>query len=516
MRFVVVLGAFVLALAAGCTNNNGETDAGVDAAVDVTGWETSTAKKAVGETCAQNDECVSNLCSGKVCRKTCKSPTDCDPKQDCVSADDRSPAFCSTPKYSMDIGKSCAVSGSCPEGMRCISGQDAASAYCTSECADNAGCPATFFCQAVVDTTMMTNKKSYCFRRGWCGHCQHDGQCENGGKCFKQGSASFCTMPCNKGSTECPRVSDCTDIGGGDYQCVHRDGTCAGDGTMCSPCVTDLDCTKGVECDPVSKPCTMCLGRRYYGDGFCSPPCDKDGTQCEGSAKYQCTAIGLTETQDVNQCIPYEKDQTKQASCTTLSPRMEVGAVLPDFAMVGYLDDNGSNSLTDEVTAKSLKVVKLSDLSSGKIILFDQSAGWCGPCQQETILHAGLMAKYRGDGLRIYQVMNDGATKGSTPDRAFLAKWINGTVGGKPLNPPNACGIDPRGDSDDYNTENGVPLNMVLDAKTRKVLAKWYAGAPAGSTLELTLRKWLGLGPLPTPDAAPPKDAGVKDTQAAQ
>ena len=29
--------------------------------------------------------------------------------------------------------------------------------------------------------------------------------------------------------------------------------------------------------------------------------------------------------------------------------------------------------------------------------------------------------------------------------------------------------MDPRGDSAPYNTENGVPLNMVLDAKTRTV-----------------------------------------------
>ena len=52
-----------------------------------------------------------------------------------------------------------------------------------------------------------------------------------------------------------------------------------------------------------------------------------------------------------------------------ITPTMEVGDTVADFAVVGYSDENKDSSVRDEKTAGKLKVVKLSsDFASAKII----------------------------------------------------------------------------------------------------------------------------------------------------
>jgi len=289
----------------------------------------------------------------------------------------------------------------------------------------------------------------------------------------KQGQESFCSLPCHQGSRECPRVADCKDVGGGDFQCVHRSGSCVGTGAMCQPCTDDPDCQKDA----------LCLTFSFSKESFCATSCSTKGQSCEGSPGYRCEAIG-TASGSVNQCVPYNKDPTKDIFCTTLSPTMEVGDTLPDFAMVGYLDEAGDGSLKGE----KLRVVKLSDLSSSSIILFNVAAGWCSPCQQETKGMAALFSKYHASGLAIFQVLYDGDEPGVEPTKALLDRWIS------LLNAQGACGIDPDRDVAPYNTSGTTPLNMLLDAKTRKVLTKWNGVTPPGfPNVEAAVQKALGL-----------------------
>ena len=519
MRLVIRLAASLL-LAAGCSSNSSApdaaTDLAIDARVDVIPTEPPVTKKNVGEPCAADADCVSVICFDKVCRKTCSNGPDCKSTEDCASDGASHPTFCYARAYSADIGTSCAVTGTCPgSGMKCMGGgADAATAYCSAECKDNMDCPPTLYCREFDDSTSSTGKRNYCARRGFCGRCQVDSQCESGGKCVKQGAESFCTVPCHQGSTECPRVADCKDVGGGNFQCLHRSGSCVGDGKMCSPCTEDADCVKGA----------TCVAYFFSEEWFCATPCPNKGESCEGTSKYQCEEMPLNSGQTTDLCFPYNKDPTKEVSCTTLTPMMGVGDIMPDFAMVGYADENQSGSLNDERIAGKLKVTRLSDFTSSKIILFNVSAGWCQPCQYETTGFAGLMKKYRGDGLMIFQVLFDGAPNpGDDPTKALLDKWLQATitVSGaeppqQPLNPQGACGIDPNRVVEPFNSGTGTdsgstPLNMIVDAKTRKVLAKWNGTEPPGTaTTEDTIRKYLGLL---AQDAGPPpaKDAGVKD-----
>lgn len=471
--------AGLLALTPACKNNNVEPDAGEPDAEVLPDMgppvEGPVTKKNVGEPCEADKDCLTNVCYAKVCQKTCSGPAACAASEDCGSDNTAHPAFCYSRSYSADIGKSCALTGTCPTGMKCLGGgADSATAYCTAECKDSTACPPTFTCQELADSTAPGGKRNFCVRRGFCGRCAHDGQCENGGKCIKQGTASFCTLPCTQGSTECPRFADCKDVGGGDFQCVHRAGTCAGSGEMCQPCLDEPDCKEGA----------LCLTFTFSKESFCATACPTPKQSCEGSDSYQCQEIQTGLTTKSNQCVPYNPDPKKEISCIKLSPTMEVGAILPDFAMVGYADENRDGSLAGE----TLKVVKLSDFTAAKIILFNVSAGWCGPCQQETKMMADLMATYARDGLAIFQVLYDGKDPGTRPTRAFLDAWVAA------LNPQGACGIDPNRDVAPYNTNGTTPLNMILDPKTRKVIAKWNGiAAPGLGTLEASIKHYLEL-----------------------
>ena len=92
---------------------------------------------------------------------------------------------------------------------------------------------------------MPDGKVNYCVRREVLRSLPADDQCGTGAKCVKQGTESYCTRPCHAGSTECPRTADCKDVGGGNFQCVSRTGSCVGDGTMCASASRMSDCQKG-------------------------------------------------------------------------------------------------------------------------------------------------------------------------------------------------------------------------------------------------------------------------------
>ncbi len=420
-------------------------------------------KKALGQACAADGECESAICSNSKCAKGCSAPTDCAGNQDCSS--DGKQLVCVDVSYDSKIGTSCAVVGTCPTStMKCLGGLENAAAYCTSECKDDTGCPPAYFCRELSD------KKKYCYKRGFCSHCAFDAQCGPGRKCVKQGTKSFCSKPCTAGKTECPRFADCKDLGGGEFGCVHKAGTCAGDGKFCSPCTgLDGDCEAGA----------LCLTFTYSSEAFCATSCAT--AACPTVAAAKCEEIPLSATEKSKQCVPGDE---KAPSClTALSPTMEEGDTMEDFAMVGYVDENQDGSLAGE----KLKVIKLSDFASAKLILFNVSAGWCGPCQLETKDFAGLMQSYGSQGLMIVQTLFDSDQQGVKPTVKLLDAWVNPA---NKLNPVGACGIDPGRVSVPYNTGGTTPLNLLLDAKTRKVLKKFngYSLAQTKTWIEAALK----------------------------
>jgi len=330
-----------------------------------------------------------------------------------------------------------------------------APAYCTADCKSDVDCPATHHCSEY------TTGKRHCIRRLFCTRCYHDGNCGAGKLCVKQGSEGFCSRACTPGQTECPRFAECKTVGGAP-RCVHKAGKCDGDGALCQPC-HNSDCAAS----------SFCIANTFTGEQFCGQDCKSKGCP---SSKYDCVDVGGGD----QQCVPHYDSSLKQMQgCVSVSPIGEVGDVLEDFATIGYADAGGS------VSGKQLQVLRLSEVASkAKVVLFNISAGWCNPCQQETQHSAALLSTYGPQGLAIFQVLFESATSGEPPSQAFLDKWV---ISQKAA---GAVGIDVDAESIIYNTTGVTPVNLIVDAKTLKVLDKSYGYSQ--TQLETKLKSYLG------------------------
>ena len=305
--------------------------------------------KSDGAACASDAECSSTICYAKKCVKSCTKAADCAKGQVCNS-DDGKRLLCITPKYNSDVGKSCAVSGSCASGLTCIGTKNDPGTVCSSECKGDLDCPPAFTCVTGAD------KKKQCIKRRFCSPCLYDGQCGTG-KCATFGGGKHCTRECTKGSTECPVYAECKDTGGGKYHCVHKAGKCKGTGKLCEPCTKNADCNTG----------GRCLTFNMSQESFCGTDCTQSKSCPSGNKCYQVTQAGDY------QCGPTGATTTDYPKCVkSLTPMMKPGDIMDDYAAVGYRDSDGDNDLTDE----KLKILKFSDLSDKKIILFNISAFW--------------------------------------------------------------------------------------------------------------------------------------------
>lgn len=445
----------VSSLLAGCSDDGGSSPDGttVDSGPD------GSAAGQVGDPCEKDDECDSAICYEKTCKKPCTGPTDCDSGDDCTS-DDGVRTFCNTPTYLEAVGQSCAITEKCPDAsMKCLGGKDYAGAYCTAECRTDADCPAEFFCRELSD------KKTYCYRRDFCAHCFFDAQCGPDSVCVK----GHCSYACTPGKTDCPRYAECKNVDGQDV-CMHQSGSCVGDGKLCTPCITKDDCQDKA----------LCLTFTYTQESFCSEECGS--STCPSN--FDCVEISTSATEKTKQCAPHvDQGSEELPKCVgTLNPIGEVGATLRDFAMVGYSDSDGDGSLENE----QLSIIKLSDFKArSKVILFNISAGWCGPCQNETKDFEYLMQTYGPQGLMIFQVLFDSDQQGVEPTVALLDAWV------QVLDPAGAVGIDPARESVVLNTNGTTPLNIIVDAKTLEVLDK--VNGYSLTTTEDKLKTFLGI-----------------------
>ena len=119
--------------------------------------------------------------------------------------------------------------------------------------------------------------------------------------------------------------------------------------------------------------------------------------------------------------------------------------------------------------------------------MFVTAGGWCSACQSETKQFAQLHATYGSQGLVIFQTLidDDSQTNPKPPTITLLDAWVN------TLKPAGACGLDPERISMPYNTDGTLPLNLILDAKTRKVLDK--SNGFSITTAEGKIKLYLGL-----------------------
>lgn len=345
-----------------------------------------------------------------------------------------------TKEFPEEFGWSCTGTGQCASGLQCFGNIEYPSAICTTACGSDADCPGEFACTKV-------GNDSACLRREFCSACSSDAQCGPQGRCIQMGKGSYCSRECDPKHTDCPRFAACKSVSEGGYACVHAAGDCQGDGTLCAACAAEESCGPG----------GSCLTYQHTKEQFCSAPCN--GSTCP--ANFKCVDI-KTPTGASKQCVPAD---TKAPKCVDkLHGMLEAGDTMQDFTVTGYVT-NG-DGVTDEPMA-----IKLSEFAKNgyKIILFNAAAGWCQPCQQETTAFKSLAAKYPD--LGIYQVLFDNIQPGQVPTLKFLNSWV------KLLKPAGVIGIDPERNVMPINTEGSTPLNMIIDAKTMKILKK-FNGAP--------------------------------------
>lgn len=411
---------------------------------------------ATGKPCSADGTCTSGICYRGACAAACTKPSECAAGENCAS-DNGKRTFCVKPAYDPLLGTSCAGTGTCKNNLKCSGAKEVASATCTGQCKDDTDCPMDMDCSAVVGGA------SYCAKRSFCTGCQHDGNCGKDGVCVEQSTGRFCTKLCTAGSTECPRFATCKESVDGRVACLHQSGSCTAFGKQCDPCKVDANCEGDA----------TCLSFIFSKESFCSDVCTDT---CGGGGK----CVETSQTAKV--CIPNYTAPAMPTCVDKLAPTMEIGDIMDDFAMVGLTDMDGDGDMLDE----QMRVFRFSDFEDNhKIILFNISAGWCSACQAETHEFTQLTAQFGHKGLVIFQVLYDGhnSKQWTFPSQQVLEAWI------KNLKPAGVIGVDPERNCVPYNTKNSTPVNMIIDAKTRKVLNKWNGYGKGKAAYEIN--SWL-------------------------
>ena len=270
-----------------------------------------------GEVCAPGFNAGPTICTRKCTGET--GPTGCPIGYDCFPTDTKLGPTCNKTLYEVNamtgkpvlFGVDCALKenvctslGSTNAAITCRKIPDESAtpvvpvdqdptAYCTGVCANDNDCPLDFRCGTDYDM------KKKCLRRSLCTECTVDANC--GGEfpvCIptKDGTSRYCSKPCTS-TGDCGGVQNSalacgatTNAAGAAISaCMHKFGSCVGQGNICDPCRTKADCAKsGSEC--AENPSTL--------ERFCTKSCKTD-TDCAafGTVKSTCDNTSVYDPQ---------------------------------------------------------------------------------------------------------------------------------------------------------------------------------------------------------------------------
>ena len=289
------------------------------------------------------------------CRLRCTAQTDCPFNYTCV-ADDQGKGYCAKDNLNYPPAQpSGEVAGGPPWGVPCdpSKGFDQnpdcdfnnsfwcygtsptdANSFCTQfECTGDADCPGGWWCATINDSPNVTGPcapgtslaagnckvirpqwgpdhtitaclpRAYNTKPGtYCAPCQSDVDCPTNGSspqhCVSAdangGAEKVCAPECS-GDANCPLDQKCADPGTGTAVCVPRAATCKGDGSLCSPCHSDTDCSTSA------------------GQGYC--------VQADYSTEHFCTSATATctynSTSGFTDNCPALPDAAKPPNTTT-------------------------------------------------------------------------------------------------------------------------------------------------------------------------------------------------------
>jgi len=165
--------------------------------------------------------------------------------------------------------------------------------YCTPRCSTSANCNGDAACNPHWRVCLPGNAAQPCARDEDCPLSAQDfaQHCDFGAIAADAGSGptmGVCAPECGSDADCAGQDQHCQNSN--TAYCTPRAGVCKGDGTLCSPCRSDADCTGG----------GFCLLEEYSGERFCSQ-----------AAKGTCSASGA--------CPSKTGAPGSQVACTTMA-----------------------------------------------------------------------------------------------------------------------------------------------------------------------------------------------------
>lgn len=164
------------------------------------------------------------------------------------------------------IGKICQTKTDCAGDLVCQEINAATGeGFCTKTCDADAVCGAGRFCNAFA-------QKFLCMEPQFCNPCNAAGDCSAGAPLCLQdkGGQGYCSRKCSVGDSSCAPGSSCHKYGSdlGASACTPDYGSCSGDGSNCSPCIAQADCSPG----------TTCFTSPATGERYCAQTCEPTAT----------------------------------------------------------------------------------------------------------------------------------------------------------------------------------------------------------------------------------------------
>ena len=234
----------------------------------------TTAAPCIDTLCAAGNKCIDNGKGEIKCRLTCKEhfgAEGCRSNQYCKwSTTPSGQSYCADVEGTKVEAKPGQWGGTCnptggedneacdgAQGFKCFadSPTDVQSALCTTfGCKADSECPGQFYC-ATVNTSpsaasaerSIGQTRTVCLPRAHCSPCERDADCK-GGRCVPDDNGvKSCMSTCDRDSA-CPKDAFCTGGQSDVNVCYPYAGVCKGDGDLCSPCRSDVDCKDGGVC----------------------------------------------------------------------------------------------------------------------------------------------------------------------------------------------------------------------------------------------------------------------------
>ena len=177
--------------------------------------------------------------------------------------------------------------------------------------------------------------------------------------------------------------------------------------------------------------------------------------------------LGLFGQHD-REAVARKGERGVQAAAELLGfqPREMEGQVIQDLSWSGFIDSD-ADADRDPFNEPATEI-RLADFYVGfdpgsRILMLNQSAGWCPSCQEEMPFLVDLDADYRDRGGRILVAIwqNDDESPGSV---AFVDEW------GTYFHLTNPAVADPNDLLGPYFEENTIPMNLLVDTSNMTII----------------------------------------------